>query len=111
MHASVARKSNFSPRTPAAPKSGFFVKRLAAASIIKLPHTVGYAVAEEYAAMFRRVIEYLDGANGITLSAHCHDDLGLGVANTLAAVQAGVRQLELTINGIGERAGNAALEG
>ena len=82
----------------------------AGATIINLPDTVGYAVPEEYAAMFRRVIEYLDGANGITLSAHCHDDLGLGVANSLAAVQAGVRQLELTINGIGERAGNAALE-
>jgi 2-isopropylmalate synthase len=82
----------------------------AGATIINLPDTVGYAVPEEYAAMFRRVIDYLDGANGITLSAHCHDDLGLGVANTLAAVQAGVRQLELTINGIGERAGNAALE-
>src|SRR5271165_135942 len=82
----------------------------AGATIINLPDTVGYAVPDEYAAMFRRVIEYLDGANGITLSAHCHDDLGLGVANTLAAVQAGVRQLELTINGIGERAGNAALE-
>jgi 2-isopropylmalate synthase len=52
----------------------------------------------------------LDGANGITLSAHCHDDLGLAVANSLAAVQAGARQLELTINGIGERAGNASLE-
>src|SRR6202051_5021833 len=82
----------------------------AGATIINLPDTVGYAVPDEYAAMFRRVIEYLDGANGITMSAHCHDDLGLGVANTLAAVQAGVRQLELTINGIGERAGNAALE-
>ncbi len=82
----------------------------AGATIINLPDTVGYAVPEEYAAMFRRVIEYLDGANGVTMSAHCHDDLGLGVANTLAAVQAGVRQLELTINGIGERAGNAALE-
>ncbi len=82
----------------------------AGATIINLPDTVGYAVPEEYAAMFRQVIDYLDGANGITLSAHCHDDLGLGVANTLAAVQAGVRQLELTINGIGERAGNAALE-
>jgi 2-isopropylmalate synthase len=82
----------------------------AGATIINLPDTVGYAVPEEYGAMFRRVIEYLDGANGVTLSAHCHDDLGLGVANTLAAVQAGVRQLELTINGIGERAGNAALE-
>jgi 2-isopropylmalate synthase len=82
----------------------------AGATIINLPDTVGYAVPEEYAAMFRSVIDYLDGANGITLSAHCHDDLGLGVANTLAAVQAGARQLELTINGIGERAGNAALE-
>jgi len=82
----------------------------AGATIINLPDTVGYAVPDEYAAMFGRVIEHLDGANGVTLSAHCHDDLGLGVANSLAAVQAGVRQLELTINGIGERAGNAALE-
>jgi len=82
----------------------------AGATIINLPDTTGYAVPEEYAAMFRRVIEFLDGADGITLSAHCHNDLGLGVANSLAAVQAGARQLELTINGIGERAGNAALE-
>ena len=82
----------------------------AGATVINLPDTVGYAVPDEYAAMFRRVIEYLDGADGITLSAHCHDDLGLAVANSLAAVQAGARQLELTINGIGERAGNAALE-
>ena len=82
----------------------------AGATTINLPDTVGYSVPEEYGAMFRTVIDYLDGANGITLSAHCHNDLGLGVANSLAAVQAGVRQLELTINGIGERAGNAALE-
>ncbi len=80
------------------------------ATTINLPDTVGYAVPDEYAAMFRRVIESLDGASGITLSAHCHNDLGLGVANSLAAIQAGARQLELTINGIGERAGNAALE-
>jgi 2-isopropylmalate synthase len=82
----------------------------AGATIINLPDTVGYSVPEEYAAMFQKVIQYLDGAEGITLSAHCHDDLGLGVANSLAAIRAGVRQLELTINGIGERAGNAALE-
>jgi 2-isopropylmalate synthase len=82
----------------------------AGATTINLPDTVGYSVPEEYGAMFRAVIDYLDGADGITLSAHCHNDLGLGVANSLAAVQAGVRQLELTINGIGERAGNAALE-
>jgi 2-isopropylmalate synthase len=82
----------------------------AGATIINLPDTVGYSVPEEYAAMFQKVIQYLDGTEGITLSAHCHDDLGLGVANSLAAIRAGVRQLELTINGIGERAGNAALE-
>ena len=82
----------------------------AGATIINLPDTVGYAVPEEYAEMFRRVIASLDGAEGITLSAHCHNDLGMGVANSLAAIQAGARQLELTINGIGERAGNAALE-
>jgi 2-isopropylmalate synthase len=82
----------------------------AGATIINLPDTVGYGIPEEYSAMFRRVIESLDGAEGITLSAHCHNDLGLGVANSLAAVQGGARQLELTMNGIGERAGNAALE-
>jgi 2-isopropylmalate synthase len=82
----------------------------AGATTINLPDTVGYAVPEEYGAMFRRVIESLEGGSGITLSAHCHNDLGLGVANSLAAIQAGARQLELTVNGIGERAGNAALE-
>jgi 2-isopropylmalate synthase len=82
----------------------------AGATTINLPDTVGYAIPEEYEAMFRGVIDFLDGANGITLSAHCHDDLGLGVANSLAAIRGGARQLELTINGIGERAGNAALE-
>src|SRR6202166_4101661 len=82
----------------------------AGATTINLPDTTGYAVPEEYGAMFRRIIESLDGADGVTLSGHGHDDLGLGVGNSLAAVQAGARQLELTINGIGERAGNAALE-
>src|SRR5579872_5718336 len=82
----------------------------AGATILNLPDTVGYAVPEEYGEMFRRVREYLDDAPGVTLSAHCHDDLGMAVANSLAAVRAGVRQIECTINGIGERAGNAALE-
>jgi 2-isopropylmalate synthase len=82
----------------------------AGATVLNLPDTVGYAVPEEYAAMFRRVREYLGDPAGIILSAHCHDDLGLAVANSLAAVRAGVRQIECTINGIGERAGNAALE-
>jgi 2-isopropylmalate synthase len=82
----------------------------AGASILNLPDTVGYAVPEEYGAMFTKVREYLGDPDGVTLSAHCHDDLGMAVANSLAAVRAGVRQIECTINGIGERAGNAALE-
>jgi len=82
----------------------------AGATILNLPDTVGYAVPEEYGEMFRRVREFLGDAQGITLSAHCHDDLGLAVANSLAAIRAGVRQIECTINGIGERAGNASLE-
>ena len=82
----------------------------AGATILNLPDTVGYAVPEEYGEMFRRVREFLGDAQGVTLSAHCHDDLGLAVANSLAAIRAGVRQIECTINGIGERAGNASLE-
>jgi 2-isopropylmalate synthase len=82
----------------------------AGATILNLPDTVGYAVPEEYGEMFHRVRQSLGDAQGITLSAHCHDDLGLAVANSLAAVRAGVRQIECTVNGIGERAGNASLE-
>ena len=82
----------------------------AGATILNLPDTVGYAVPEEYGEMFRRIREFLGDPQGITLSAHCHDDLGLAVANSLAAIRAGVRQIECTINGIGERAGNASLE-
>jgi 2-isopropylmalate synthase len=82
----------------------------AGATILNLPDTVGYAVPEEYGAMFTRIREFLGDPQGITLSAHCHDDLGMAVANSLAAIRAGVRQIECTINGIGERAGNAALE-
>jgi 2-isopropylmalate synthase len=80
------------------------------ATILNLPDTVGYAVPEEYGAMFTKVREHLGDPDYVTLSAHCHDDLGLAVANSLAAVRAGVRQIECTVNGIGERAGNAALE-
>ena len=80
------------------------------ATTINLPDTVGYAMPAEYGAMFRDVLARVPGADRVTLSAHCHDDLGLAVANSLAAVAAGARQVECTINGIGERAGNAALE-
>jgi 2-isopropylmalate synthase len=80
------------------------------ATTINLPDTVGYALPTEYAAMFRSVRERVTGGDKVTFSAHCHDDLGLAVANSLAAIQAGAGQVEYTINGIGERAGNAALE-
>ncbi len=82
----------------------------AGATVLNLPDTVGYAVPEEYGAMFTRVRAYLGDPPNVILSAHCHDDLGLAVANSLAAVRAGVRQIECTVNGIGERAGNASLE-
>ena len=80
------------------------------AGTINIPDTVGYATPEEYAAIFRNLRERVPNADQVVLSAHCHNDLGLGVANTLAAIGAGARQVECTINGIGERAGNAALE-
>jgi 2-isopropylmalate synthase len=82
----------------------------AGATTINLPDTVGYATPEEYYEMFRAVRERVPGADQIILSTHCHNDLGLAVANSLAALKAGARQIECTINGIGERAGNAALE-
>jgi len=82
----------------------------AGATTINLPDTVGYATPEDYAAMFRAVRQRVPGADRVILSTHCHNDLGLAVANTLAAIREGARQVECTINGIGERAGNAALE-
>jgi 2-isopropylmalate synthase len=82
----------------------------AGATTINLPDTVGYSTPDEIADFFRTVRATVNAPDHIVYSAHCHDDLGLAVANTLAAVNAGVRQVECTINGIGERAGNAALE-
>jgi 2-isopropylmalate synthase len=82
----------------------------AGATTINIPDTVGYAVPEDMARIFSMIREKVPGADRIILSTHCHNDLGLAVANTLAAVRAGARQIECTINGIGERAGNAALE-
>lgn len=82
----------------------------AGATILNIPDTVGYSTPEEYGAIFHRVRSHLGRRDEIILSAHCHNDLGLAVANSLAAVRAGARQVECTINGIGERAGNASLE-
>jgi 2-isopropylmalate synthase len=80
----------------------------AGASTVNLPDTVGYAMPEDIRHMFLSVRATI--GDSVTLSAHCHDDLGMAVANSLAAVLAGARQVECTINGIGERAGNASLE-
>ncbi|HKX19281.1 MAG TPA: 2-isopropylmalate synthase [bacterium] len=82
----------------------------AGATTINVPDTTGYATPEEYAALLKFCIENTRGGDKIVWSVHCHDDLGLAVANSLAALRVGVRQIEGTINGIGERAGNAALE-
>jgi 2-isopropylmalate synthase len=82
----------------------------AGAGTINIPDTVGYTYPSEYAEIFRDLIENVPGADGVVFSTHCHNDLGLAVANSLAGVQAGARQVEAAINGIGERAGNAALE-
>ncbi|KIL44743.1 2-isopropylmalate synthase [Jeotgalibacillus soli] len=82
----------------------------AGATTINLPDTVGYATPAEYGAMFKYLKENAKGIEKVKLSAHCHDDLGMAVANTLAAIENGADQVEGTINGIGERAGNAGLE-
>ncbi len=82
----------------------------AGATTINLPDTVGYAVPEEYFDMFKRIRENVPNSDKARFSVHCHNDLGMAVANSLAGVRAGARQIECTINGIGERAGNAALE-
>jgi 2-isopropylmalate synthase len=82
----------------------------AGATTLNIPDTVGYATPEEYAALIRRACAVACRAPRVVVSTHCHDDLGLAVANSLAGVRAGARQVECTINGIGERAGNASLE-
>src|SRR6202162_2333843 len=82
----------------------------AGATTINIPDTVGYTVPEEYFSLFQRVRERVPNFDKARFSTHCHNDLGMAVANSLAGVKAGARQIECTINGIGERAGNAALE-
>ncbi len=82
----------------------------AGATTINIPDTVGYGIPSEFGALVQTLGQTVEGIDGVTLSVHCHNDLGLAVANSLAAVQSGVRQVECTINGIGERAGNTSLE-
>jgi 2-isopropylmalate synthase len=82
----------------------------AGATTLNIPDTVGYATTEEYASRIAHLREHVPGIENVVISVHCHNDLGLAVGNSLAAVKAGARQIECTINGLGERAGNAALE-
>ena len=82
----------------------------AGATTINIPDTVGYTAPRESADLIAKLIENVPGADEITFATHCHNDLGMATANSLAAVEAGARQIECTINGLGERAGNTALE-
>jgi 2-isopropylmalate synthase len=80
------------------------------ATTINIPDTVGYALPHEYESLFRYLRERVPGIDEVVMSAHCHNDLGMATANTLAAIKAGARQVEVTVNGLGERAGNTAME-
>ncbi|MCK4682418.1 2-isopropylmalate synthase, partial [Candidatus Bipolaricaulota bacterium] len=82
----------------------------AGASVINIPDTVGYTTPDEFGGLIRGIVETVPGIDQAIVSVHCHDDLGMATSNTLAGLRAGARQAEVTINGIGERAGNAALE-
>jgi 2-isopropylmalate synthase len=82
----------------------------AGASTLNIPDTVGYTTPQEFGALVTGICKNVPGADGVTISVHCHNDLGLATANTLTAIQAGARQAEVTVNGIGERAGNTSLE-
>jgi 2-isopropylmalate synthase len=111
--ASLCPDVEFSPEDATRSDEAFLHQALAAAvaagaTTLNIPDTVGYTTPEEYGALIRRVRERTPAH--VTISVHCHDDLGLACANTLAGIAAGARQAEVTINGIGERAGNAALE-
>jgi 2-isopropylmalate synthase len=114
---SLADDVEFSPEDATRSDRDYLVEMVriaveAGATTINMPDTVGYMTPEEYGQMFREVRERIPAIDerSILLSSHCHDDLGLAVANSLAAISAGARQVECTINGIGERAGNASLE-
>ena len=82
----------------------------AGATTINIPDTVGYTLPHEYETLFRYLRERVPGIDDVVMSAHCHNDLGMGTSNTLAAIRAGARQVEVTVNGLGERAGNTAME-
>jgi len=105
----------FSPEDASRTEPGYLAEVVAAvieagARTVNIPDTVGYTVPGEFADLFSYLKAHVAGVDKVVLSVHCHDDLGMAVANSLAAVSAGARQIECTINGIGERAGNCSLE-
>ena len=105
----------FSPEDASRTELGYLAEVVSAAieagaTTVNIPDTVGYTVPAEFDKLFRYLHKHVSGIENVTLSVHCHDDLGMAVANSLAAVYAGARQVECTINGIGERAGNCSLE-
>ncbi|PYX81582.1 MAG: 2-isopropylmalate synthase [Acidobacteria bacterium] len=112
---SLCQDVEFSPEDATRSDADFLCQVLetvveAGATTVNLPDTVGYTVPSEYAELIRTIRQRVRGIERVIISVHCHNDLGLAVANSLAAVAAGARQVECTINGIGERAGNASLE-
>ncbi|MBL9215411.1 MAG: 2-isopropylmalate synthase [Opitutaceae bacterium] len=112
---SLCADVEFSPEDAGRSDPQFLYEVLAAvikagATTLNIPDTVGYTMPDEFGALIAGIIQHTPGARDVTISVHCHDDLGLAVANSLAGLRAGARQAEVTINGIGERAGNASLE-
>ena len=112
---SLCDNVEFSPEDAGRSDPDFLVEVLsvairAGATTLNIPDTVGYTTPEEFGALIRHLRENVEGAQDVIFSVHCHNDLGLATANTLAGVQNGARQVEVTINGIGERAGNTSLE-
>ena len=113
--ASMSDDVEFSPEDAIRTERDYLVEVLTAAieagaRTLNIPDTVGYTTPEEIQDLFSFLISNVPGAEGVTFSSHCHDDLGMAVANSLAAVRGGARQVECAVNGIGERAGNCALE-
>jgi 2-isopropylmalate synthase len=112
---SLCPNVEFSPEDAGRSDPAFLVKVLevaiqAGATTLNIPDTVGYTTPEEYGSLIQHLRETVPGGKDVIFSLHCHNDLGLATANTLAGIQAGARQMEVTINGIGERAGNTSLE-
>ena len=112
---SLCPQVEFSPEDASRSRPEFLYKVLeevirAGADVLNIPDTVGYSTPDEFGALIRGIRQNVKGIDNVVISVHCHNDLGLAVANSLAAVENGARQVECTVNGLGERAGNAALE-